>query len=418
MRKSRLFTWAVSAIILLASCEKNLYDPNQLPEKEQTVADLVIPKDFNWELSQQVACTIYAQQASAVSIYLDEAAPEETLAQLTARPGDEPIVVSIPTATQTLYLQYETAAGVKNSISAPIKADKTVAFTLPADSKPQSRTATRDGDNSILLTYPAAWGTILFEDMFPSIGDYDFNDFVAKYQIVLYGSGNNGHNIHNMRVSTYIYAVGGTTPFTPHFRLAGVDKSNIDLASVSLMGDIRNNPTPGIEIEVIDTDSKELVIAYKNATSNPHKKAGSPFLNTEPGYITKLSEVTQFTLQFNFKKPVNAKYLQESAIDLFLANKERSKEIHIKGFQPVFSKYTYAPGLDPETPYCSDRNLVWAVKVPNASLLRHAIEKANFLNAYTHFAEWATSGGKTYPNWYDRSKEGYSNKKLLVEWGK
>ncbi len=27
------------------------------------------------------------------------------------------------------------------------------------------------------------WGTIMFEDQFPSLGDYDFNDFVVNYKV-------------------------------------------------------------------------------------------------------------------------------------------------------------------------------------------------------------------------------------------
>lgn len=418
MKKNAILCFAVIGAILFVSCEKNLYDPNKNPEKEPTIADLIVPENFNWELSHQVSCTINTQQASSISIYSDEACKEEQLATFTAEPNDKAIVLSLPTATKMLYLQYETTGGATKVIAAPVKEDKTIAFVLPNDAKvqPQSRAMTRESYGNALFTYPANWGTVLFEDMFPLTADYDFNDFVAKYQIGLTStSDKNKHFISNMRVSLYVYAIGGTIPYTPYFRLVGIDKNDIDLNSVKILGAILNNPTPGVEVKVVETTGNELVVEYKNATNNPHKREGSPFLNTEPGFITKMSETTQISFEFNFKSDkIQTKDLLEPAIDFFLANKDRSKEIHLRGYEPVFNKYPYGPGLSSQTTYCSDRNLVWAIKMPDA--VRHAIEKANFLQAYTHFAEWATSGGQKYENWYNRSISGNANPNLLIKW--
>lgn len=419
MQKSTLFGLVVLVTILFASCEKNLYDPSQTPDQELTIADLVVPTDFNWELSQQVTCTVNTQLASPISIYTDEAIPEEFLAKFTAEPNDEAIVLSIPTATKTLYLQYETVAGVKKSISALVKEDKTVTFTLPSDSKApaQTRATTRDGNGNALFTYPANWGTILFEDMFPQIGDYDFNDFVAKYQIGLTGTGANGnHRISNMRVSMYVYAIGGTLPYTPYFRLVGIDKNDIDLSSVRILGSILNNPTPGVEIKVVEVpNSNELVVQYINATNNPHKVIGSSFLNTEPNFITRISETTQISFEFNFKNAkIQAKNLQEPAIDFFLANENRSKEIHLRGYKSVFNEYSHGSGLGSNATYSTDGNLIWAMKIP--ATVRHIYERKNFRTAYTHFATWAQSGGKEYNDWYDRTKQGYHDASLTIKW--
>ena len=69
-------------------------------------------------------------------------------------------------------------------------------FSLPEDAKPSvAPVVTRGGgkgdytpqpgmeDN--ILEYPSGYGTVMFEDMYPQLGDYDFNDFVAWYKYQL-----------------------------------------------------------------------------------------------------------------------------------------------------------------------------------------------------------------------------------------
>ncbi|MEG1402467.1 LruC domain-containing protein [Bacteroides sp.] len=411
MQKRKLFSFALLGTMLFVSCEKNLYDPTKIPEKEPTVADMVVPADFDWVMSQQVNCTVRTLHASQVSLYSDEACKEELIAQFTASPGNAPVVLSLPKDTKVIYLKYTDTQDKEKSISASVE-NKTVIFELPADSKALSQTRT-DSGNSISLLYPSKWGTILFEDMFPKTGDFDFNDLVAKYQIMLSGQQASNGYVTNMRVSLYIYAVGGTLPYNPAFRLAGLNKDKIDMSSVKLLS-VVNNPTPGVKLNILDSRSNELAFELENGTKNPNKIPGSVFLNTEPGFVTRRSETTQITVDFNFKEPVDPAQLQEPAVDFFLISKDKNTEIHTKGYQPVVKEYDYSmSGLHPNEPYCTDRNLVWAIKVPYEA--RHAIEKANFRAAYLRFSDWVQSGGKQSTDWY-KTNLGHTNNALLIQW--
>lgn len=411
MQKRKLFSFALLGTMLFVSCEKNLYDPTKVPEKEPTVADMVVPADFDWVMSQQVNCTVRTLHASQVSLYSDEACKEELIAKFTANPSNTPVVLSLPKDTKVIYLKYTDTQDKEKSIAASVE-NKTVIFELPADSKALVQTRA-DSGNSISLLYPSNWGTLLFEDMFPKTGDFDFNDFVARYQIMLSGQQAPNGYVNNMRVSLYIYAVGGTLPYSPSFRLYGIDKSRIDMSSVKLTL-VRNNPTPAIKLNVLDIQSNELAVELENGNNNPNKLPGSPFFNTEPGFITRQSEVTQVSFEFNFKQPVNPAELQEPAVDFFLLSKDKSKEVHLKGYQPVFKEYNYSiQGLHPSEPYCTDHNLVWAIKVPYT--VRHAIEKANFRAAYFRFSDWAQSGGNDAKDWY-KTNSGNTNNALLIRW--
>ncbi|RZK85237.1 MAG: DUF4842 domain-containing protein [Pedobacter sp.] len=43
----------------------------------------------------------------------------------------------------------------------------------------------------------------------------------------------------------------------------------------------------------------------------------------------------------------------------------------------------------------------------------YPVETVNINKAYLHFAEWAKSGGLSYPDWYSNTDEDYRNTKNL-----
>ncbi len=62
--------------------------------------------------------------------------------------------------------------------------------------------------------------------------------------------------------------------------------------------------------------------------------------------------------------------------------------------------------------YTSNSNLIWAINVPTD--IPHTYEKADFLEAYPHFKDWATSGGNQNKDWYENST-GNRNDSYLIK---
>ena len=63
-----------------------------------------------------------------------------------------------------------------------------------------------------LIYIPArrnGWGTLMFEDLWPAYGDFDFNDFVVNYKIQLYMQ--NKNKVDAMLIGVRVKAVGGST---------------------------------------------------------------------------------------------------------------------------------------------------------------------------------------------------------------
>ena len=88
---------------------------------------------------------------------------------------------------------------------------------------------------------------------------------------------------------------------------------------------------------------------------------------------------------------------------MYLKRNDSGTEIHMNGIEPITYQYpfndknllpVYTNGdEEDDNYYFSAGRLIWGLRVPGNAA--HAIEKANFLEAYKGFAKWAQSSGKT-----------------------
>lgn len=149
MKRKSIFTLSLLlGTLAFTSCEKSVYDADKQPQKEKTVADLVVPTGFDWKMVKNAQCEITAQSASDVSVYSDQECTENAmLATLQTNDGTLTIPLSLPANSKEAYLQYETVNGKKMVLAATADKDNIVHFTLPQDSKPSSETRaeTRNG---------------------------------------------------------------------------------------------------------------------------------------------------------------------------------------------------------------------------------------------------------------------------------
>ena len=69
-------------------------------------------------------------------------------------------------------------------------------------------------------------GTLMFEDLWPAYGDFDFNDFVVNYKIQLYMQ--NKNKVNAMLIGVRVKAVGGSIPYDLCLAMKGVKGGEID----------------------------------------------------------------------------------------------------------------------------------------------------------------------------------------------
>ncbi len=247
------------------------------------------------------------------------------------------------------------------------------------------------------------WGTLAYEDLWPGMGDYDFNDLVLDYHFksVL--------NASNKLVEFYtdysVRAVGASLKNGFGFELGG-DPSNVaSVTGTKYTENYVHNNANGTEQGQTNT----VIVLFDNAFSMIGS-SGSAFVNTKEDvpYVQPDTNV----LHVVYKNPVAVTTTGDAPYNPFLiVNGDRGKEVHLAGQKPTDlanASYfgTQADATDPATGkyYQTASNLPWALDVPVS--FAYPVETVDILNAYNHFADWAQSGGTQYTDWYT-DKTGY-----------
>lgn len=374
-KKNFLFASCLLGIFAFSSCEKNLYDESKQPEEETKMTDLIVPKNFDWSDTQEVKAQITPAE-TIVSVYLDKECKEEALLfqmDMNIESNDNQSVefpIAIPTYVENVYVKYE---GVDRISIVPVQ-DGKIAIKAPQIQNIKSRAVinTKNSNEYGLLSIN---GTLMFEDMYPQLGDYDFNDFVARYNLrILYKYSREKYYAHKMCISVQIRAVGGIYKYEPYIRLTKVKADNIIIETTEK------------NVKSIKGPNGEAIISYKS----PTPPSGYKYYNTEKNEMTKPDKFKEIWI--TFKNPIEYEDVMDKNynIDMYIAKENHKQEIHLKGYEPVY---------DQHQDYADKNNFVWGIRT--WGIFDHAIEGKNFLKAYPQFKGWVTSGGKEYKRWWE-----------------
>ena len=374
-KKNFLFASCLLGIFAFSSCEKNLYDESKQPEEETKMTDLIVPKNFDWSDTQEVKAQITPAE-TIVSVYLDKECKEEALLfqmDMNIESNDNQSVefpIAIPTYVENVYVKYE---GVDRISIVPVQ-DGKIAIKAPQIQNIKSRAVinTKNSNEYGLLSIN---GTLMFEDMYPQLGDYDFNDFVARYNLrILYKYSRGKYYAHKMCISVQIRAVGGIYKYEPYIRLTKVKADNIIIETTEK------------NVKSIKGPNVEAIISYKS----PTPPSGYKYYNTEKNEMTKPDKFKEIWI--TLKNPIEYEDVMDKNynIDMYIAKENHKQEIHLKGYEPVY---------DQHQDYADKNNFVWGIRT--WGIFDHAIEGKNFLKAYPQFKGWVTSGGKEYKRWWE-----------------
>ncbi|MEI7499354.1 MAG: LruC domain-containing protein, partial [Bacteroidota bacterium] len=263
------------------------------------------------------------------------------------------------------------------------------------DNKTLVITITSGGGGSIISYYPNAvdYGTFVFEDLWPSYGDYDCNDLVVNFQYKI--TSNDQNQITNIQ-ATFIYKAAGADLNNGFGFVLNTSPANI----TSVSGCTKYGTA-------VTYDAKGFEAGHENSTviipvDAINTMFGGGLINTVPGNpyihpITQVIDIVFATPQANVGDfPWNPFIFQ---------NQVRGHEIHMKN-QPPTEKADlslFRTGNDASNPeqnhyYTSSTGLTWAFEVPVN--FDYPAEKNDIVTCYHHFAEWAQSSGTSYDNWY------------------
>jgi LruC domain-containing protein len=257
--------------------------------------------------------------------------------------------------------------------------------------------------------YPAEniYGTLLFEDLWPTLGDYDFNDLVVYYNYIYIT--NASGDISQILVSYKIAATGAgqTNGFALQLPIDPMLISSI--SGQEIFGD-------GISLNNNGTETgqdKTVIIVTDNVNKN------LPYFSNVYGSMNR--DTHDINLIINFAESVNIGSIGLPPYDPFLIkNQNRKDEIHQINYGPttlgtsrLFGKFDDTTVASNNIYYRTTNYLPWVINIP--SKIPHPKERIPLFNAYSHFAVWASSNGTYFQDWYEDKENYRSDNKLVSE---
>jgi len=250
------------------------------------------------------------------------------------------------------------------------------------------------------------FNSLLIEDLWPSFGDFDFNDMVVDCQ---YKQVTNAKAaIVELYIKLKVRAIGASykNGFGIQFPIAPSSVSSVTLTD-------QNRVIKSIGVEAGQNNA--VVIAFDDAFALLSSTGGLG-VNVIPG--NGWTEPKEIELHILFTVPQTIANLGTAPYNAFaFLNNNRKKEIHLANAKPTsFADITFFGQSDdtsnPATSryYKSKNNMVWMLEVPSS--FAYTVEKNDILKAYLKFGAWAESGGSLFKDWY-MDKPGYRNNALI-----
>lgn len=268
------------------------------------------------------------------------------------------------------------------------------------------------GNNSYLY-YPGenSFVTLAYEDMWPEIGDYDFNDVVILYrvtQVIQDGK------VNMLDITGRLAAYGASYANGFAVQLEGIKREWVDedLIKLTYNGQIMQNATP------LESDQENAVVLITNNLKNHfNSNCGGRFYRTEAGCNNP--DTFSFEISIPLQSPVAIELMPEMPLDPFIyavENRERnpffenqrpgrSLEIHLADHSPTERADANLFGqqddrsLPPDSLFRTEQNLPWAIEIGSPWL--PPLERTDISVAYPDFIDYMSSGGTDKPNWFN-----------------
>lgn len=411
----------------LTACVDNDKDISIPTDPTVKTVDLKVPADFPWSVTDRVKLEVNSPISSVISVYSDaKCADASLLATLPVKGGElTEMELDIPVACQTIYVKYP----IGETTTAVSKVDvKTMSATRAGGMRKVSVTSdklqgvyesTQGGTDEHGLIMVITSGTVLFEDNWPNLGDYDFNDLVADYRIETHFSPGDKeqYKYEHINVSVSIRAIGGHYPAKLGLQFLGT----LHQKNIQRYEGLNVTTAEGLKVKLANPNEMDKAPIFYIEGVNALKNKGEMFYNTQKQDAQTVATVS-FSMYTSLENDYDAStaFVQAaSAInqDFFLVT-TAGREIHLRGYKPTALYTTYNEDvtvakdafMSSDNAYATDKNLVWGMKV--VSGFQFPLEEKDIRKVYNpNFAKWVESDGNEATNWYEQP-----NAELVATW--
>ena len=266
-----------------------------------------------------------------------------------------------------------------------------------------------DGDAAFNVYTPSeiGMGTVAFEDLWPSAGDYDFNDLVVRYRSTVVANANN--QAVRLKLTLEIAAVGAINKNGFGIELP------VSASQVSSVSGYSFSPNANIALQANGTEyghEKAVIIAFDDAHYEMSGNYEYGYINTEAGGNTKDNKQIEVIVEFT--QPIDQSVFNDAPYNPFIfVGGDRTHEIHLPNKAPtavadesLFMQEDDRSNTASGRYYKGENNAPWAIHTIHT--FRQPRERVRITRAYNRFMDWATSGGQQYQDWYS-DRGGYRN---------
>jgi hypothetical protein len=203
----------------------------------------------------------------------------------------------------------------------------------------------------------------LFEDLYPSQGDYDFNDIIIKSKLKL----GQGSGYVEGAVISELVNKGGSLP--------------VEI---------------GLMFYEVHDEKTYVRIPNENITVNGNQLEGK-----DPWSMPYAKIGKEWTIEFGFKTEAKAVWIAYHIVVVRDEGKTR-QEILTGGFAKTEDEKFNIPNKD----FLNKNGFPWGLEI-TAEKFAVVKEKKFFLDAYPVFQKWVESGGEAAQDWYNYPEEKY-----------
>lgn len=271
-----------------------------------------------------------------------------------------------------------------------------------------------DPDKAFMNEYPAPgqFGTLIFEDLWPSLGDYDFNDMVIDYNYDLVTNLQN--EVTKIEATFLLRAIGASYKNGFGFTI-NTDPENVsNVTGQRINRDIVNPNSNGTEAN----QTNATFIVFDDAYTVMTHPGGGTGINTSSDQ--PFVEPVEINISITFNTAIPFAQINAAPFNPFIfVNGNRQKEVHLPMNEPtdLADMSFFGTKQDESIPeqgiyYSSGKYLPWAINLPES--FTYLREKEDITQGYLNFTTWATSQGTTNNDWY-LDVPGYRNQSLLYD---
>jgi LruC domain-containing protein len=246
-------------------------------------------------------------------------------------------------------------------------------------------------------SYPSAttWGTLAFEDQWPSRGDYDLNDVVMRYRSKEILDAQRSVAAVEMEIGAV--ARGGLVDSGFAVNFPGISAGVVSSATLSVNG------ATATALAVESGQSEAVFVVMPSSLAAMPSPSGCSFANSQTGCAAVPVRNYKLTVNFTTARPSNL-FLPPYNPFIFRAN-ERGREVHLPGKSPTALANTalFKTGVDNTTAgttftYMDSQRRPWALDIPTS--WKHPEERTDVIRAFPAIVEWTRSAGASNKNWY------------------